>query len=117
MRLTKVDNIIIAIFKKLFAIKIVANKRFGRSSNESVRFESAVFFLRSESISFVFKEKKAISEPETMAEVISSITIIATPIIASGVSSLKKVVALIKKQECNSGMSSKVINSFNIQKY
>ena len=86
MRLTKVDNIIIAIFKKLFAIKIVANKRFGLSNRASVRFEYEVFFKRRESISFVFKEKKATSEPETMAEDISSTTIIARPIIASGVS-------------------------------
>ena len=62
------DKIIIETFIKLFDIKIVANKRFGFLSKESIK---EYFFDLLMLISFNCKgvsEKNAISEPEIIAE-------------------------------------------------
>ena len=61
----------IKIFIKLLVIKIVANNFLGFSSNVTTMFFSFLL-LESSFISFWFKEKKAISEPEIKAELIKS---------------------------------------------
>jgi hypothetical protein len=69
---------IIATFIKLFAIKIVAKSRFGFSSNCNATMADLLFEESNSSFSLGPIEKKATSEPETIAD-IKSKTISAIP--------------------------------------
>ena len=53
---------------KLLAIKIVANKDFGRSNNSSIVFANFALSFSSASISPGFNEKNATSDPEINAD-------------------------------------------------
>ena len=77
----KVDNITIAIFTKLLAISIVANNFLGLVSKSKTLVALGFFSEFKDSLSLASMEKKATSEPETSAELISKITITASAII------------------------------------
>ena len=83
------DSIIIATFTKLFVMRIVANKWFGRCSNFFMISCPLVVF--SSCHLFGLSEKKATSEPEMRAEHSSSKNIIPIANDSSQCSWFKKV--------------------------
>jgi len=105
-----VDNIIIATFTKLFEIRIVASNRFGTSNNLIIKNEDFVFF-DSNSFSWAcFNEKKAISEPEIIAEQNKRKISIIIPIIAPKEKGFNNTTTakVISYNKCPISVSSKI---------
>ena len=63
-----------AIFTKLLAIRMVASRRSGRSSNDAIILSRGSLECLKSSLSAPVIEKRAVSDPEIRAEVISSKT-------------------------------------------
>lgn len=108
-RVRYVERITIPTLMKLFAISIVANKRFGFSS----KLRISLFFFPFEfwiSLSCCgLSEKNAISDPDTNAEQNSSSKITTKPIINSGLKGLKTLdIANIMPEYGSAVESSKV---------